>query len=189
MNDTERLLIAFAARVIDQARGNGYPGDIDGGWLQDTMTDMGVLEAVAVTEPCDETNCSCAECDGIPGNCYRLPAAVQLTLAEAEKPIPPHSAFSSREVPIGPGHAEPPTIPYEVAQLRETAKSFRADGDYGTAHLMERAAELLSPPHRALPSGHSVACIHRSGCRRVDQCQGEQRCTALDEGTREGGSR
>jgi hypothetical protein len=84
MNETERKLIRFAAKVIDQARGDGYPGDVDGGWLQDTMEVLGVLEPVTVTEPCSEDGCPCAECGDFPMECYRLPADVQFVLAESE---------------------------------------------------------------------------------------------------------
>lgn len=87
MTPAERKLIRFAAAVMDQARNNGYPGDVDGGWLQDEAERIGVLVAVPVTEPCaDGENgfCACADCDNIPGNCYRLEAMVQLAMAEAE---------------------------------------------------------------------------------------------------------
>jgi hypothetical protein len=46
-------------------------GDIDGGWLQERATELGVLIPVAVTEPCGE-RCDCADLGGIPGTCYRV---------------------------------------------------------------------------------------------------------------------
>lgn len=62
----------FACEMIDQHRNDGYPGDVDGGWMQDRMIALGMLKITEVTEPCSETDCVCAETDGIPGECYRL---------------------------------------------------------------------------------------------------------------------
>lgn len=85
MTETERKLIRFASAVIDQSRNDGFPGDVDGGWLHDKMDSMGIIVPHPVTEPCDPENCPCAELDGIPGECYRLSTEVQLALAEAEQ--------------------------------------------------------------------------------------------------------
>ena len=65
-------IVKFACAVIEQGRNDGYPGDVDGGWLHDAMVDMGLLRTVKVTEPCDDTNCPCAESDDFPQECYRL---------------------------------------------------------------------------------------------------------------------
>lgn len=37
MTAAERKLIRFVGAVIDQARNDGHPGDVDGGWLHDAM--------------------------------------------------------------------------------------------------------------------------------------------------------
>lgn len=60
----------FLKAVMESAREFGG-GDVDGGWIQDYATDMGILIVVQVTEPCGEgENCVCTEY-GFPVECYR----------------------------------------------------------------------------------------------------------------------
>lgn len=71
LSPIERL----ACAVIDQHRNDGYPGDVDGGWLQEEMQRLGMLREVPVTESCavgEHDNCVCEEYGEIPGNCTRL---------------------------------------------------------------------------------------------------------------------
>lgn len=45
--------------------------DVEAWNIQEWATELGLLEPVEVTEPCSETSCMCAECENIPGTCYR----------------------------------------------------------------------------------------------------------------------
>jgi hypothetical protein len=85
-------VLAFARWTIEAARNDGYPGDVDGGSLQDSMESIGILVPVKVTEPCDPDNCVCAENDGLPGECYRLDPDVKALLF----PAPPSEGDASR---------------------------------------------------------------------------------------------
>lgn len=51
-------------------------GDVDGGDLQDTAVECGLLVPTNVTEPCGEI-CYCAEYDDFPQTCYRLSPELQ----------------------------------------------------------------------------------------------------------------
>ena len=82
----------FLENVMESARehGGGHYPDIDGGWLQDRATDVGILVAVPVTEACGEgENCVCVDY-GFPTECYRYSPefkAMRKVLAAApEKP-------------------------------------------------------------------------------------------------------
>lgn len=70
-----------------------------------------------------------------------------------------------------------------------------ANGDYGTPsiefHLPEEqqgqwiargGEELNRVVDSFLPQSNEskLACVHRGGCRKVNECMAEQRCTALD---------
>lgn len=83
MTAAERKLIRWAGAVLDAHRNDGYPGDVDGGTLQDLAVKHGVIVPVPVKEACGEV-CSCAEYDDFPQDCYRLEALVATTLTEAE---------------------------------------------------------------------------------------------------------
>jgi hypothetical protein len=61
-------LAHFALWCLDASRGNSI-GDVDGGELQDKATELGILIAHEVSEPCCES-CNCAEY-GFPTTCYR----------------------------------------------------------------------------------------------------------------------
>ena len=64
----------FLKSVMESAKEHGG-ADVDGGWIQDYATDVGILVAVPVTEPCGEgENCVCAEY-GFPAECYRYSLA------------------------------------------------------------------------------------------------------------------
>lgn len=64
------MLLRFAKELLQEAYESGG-GDIDGGWLQDTAFNYGLLEKVTVTEPCGD-NCHCAEWDDFPQDCFRI---------------------------------------------------------------------------------------------------------------------
>jgi hypothetical protein len=53
--------VAFAGRVLKEHRNEGLPDDVDGGWLQDTALELGLLDERKVYEPCSEETCVCAE--------------------------------------------------------------------------------------------------------------------------------
>ena len=52
--------IRFAGHVLNAHRNEGYPGDVDGGYLQRRATECGLLEERTVSAPCGE-QCACAE--------------------------------------------------------------------------------------------------------------------------------
>jgi hypothetical protein len=93
MTEAETKLLKLAAYVIDSSRGDGYPGDLDGGALQDRMESLGVLVAVPVHEPCDPEGCSCMEYGDFPMECYRLEAMVRHALSGVDPDtFPPKGA-------------------------------------------------------------------------------------------------
>lgn len=50
-----------------------HGGDLDGGTLQEWLTEAGVLVPVRMEKPCGENFCACAEAGAIfPEDCYRL---------------------------------------------------------------------------------------------------------------------
>jgi hypothetical protein len=71
-----RPLATLGLACLDEARQE--LGDLDGGWLEDKATELGVLTAHEVTEPCrpDHEGCRCAEY-GFPCICYRDSEAVK----------------------------------------------------------------------------------------------------------------
>lgn len=90
----------FACAVIDQHRNDGYPGDVEGGWLQDKLEALGMLHKVPVTEPCADLeygNCPCAEYGDIPGECLRLkPDVFKLLALYRKEETEPHAEDSSK---------------------------------------------------------------------------------------------
>lgn len=52
--------VMFAGLVLKQHRNDGYPGDVDGDFLQSAALKAGLIEEHTVAEPCGE-RCSCAE--------------------------------------------------------------------------------------------------------------------------------
>jgi len=50
----------FAGLVLKEHRNDGYPGDLDGDFLQSAAVQAGLLEERTVAQPCGE-NCACAE--------------------------------------------------------------------------------------------------------------------------------
>ena len=62
-------LRAFMEKLLDE-RERSVGGDLDGGWLQDTLIEYGFLVEIEVTEPCGEL-CFCAEWDDFPQTCVR----------------------------------------------------------------------------------------------------------------------
>ena len=71
----------FAIDVLNQSRESF--ADVDGGWIQDRATELGILVPVPVTEACGE-NCQCAEY-GFPADCFRYSEQVQAIRALAQK--------------------------------------------------------------------------------------------------------
>lgn len=62
-------LLRFAGKGLDVCR-VAVIGDWDGGDVQDTMVECGLLAPVEALEPCGE-NCRCVEYDDFPQTCYR----------------------------------------------------------------------------------------------------------------------
>jgi hypothetical protein len=62
----------FACAVIEEHRNDGYPGDVDGGWLHEKMESLGLTHSVRMTEPCNPEGCPCMECGDFPMDCTRL---------------------------------------------------------------------------------------------------------------------
>lgn len=80
----------FAGLVLKQHRNDGYPGDVDGDFLQQSAIECGLIEERTVTEPCGE-NCSCAEVTmpvDFPTTCYFNTAAGKAAIAAADKEPP-----------------------------------------------------------------------------------------------------
>lgn len=70
---TERWA-AFGRAVMAQHK-DGDCGDVDGGWLQETGVQTGVLQIIEAKEPCSEEGCMCAAtCGDWPVDCYRVVA-------------------------------------------------------------------------------------------------------------------
>lgn len=67
----------FGAELFKRHRNDGYPGDVDGGELQELAEKFGLIEQREVTEPCGD-GCTCAEIGDFPSVCY-------FTTAEAKK--------------------------------------------------------------------------------------------------------
>lgn len=53
-------LATFGARVLMQHHGDGERGDVDGGWLQETAVESGVMTKETKTVPCGE-RCACGD--------------------------------------------------------------------------------------------------------------------------------
>lgn len=70
----------FAGMILKMHRNDGQPGDVDGGWLQDVATEIGLLEKFDVpTDGCGE---GCA-CIGESDYCYRLTRSGQAAVKAA----------------------------------------------------------------------------------------------------------
>lgn len=67
--DRLRKLATFGERCLDAFQ--DYYSDLDGGWVQDTAVECGVLVEVTATEPCDPEHCECAGMTDFPTKCYR----------------------------------------------------------------------------------------------------------------------
>lgn len=53
-------LAVFGAKVLMQHHGDGERGDVDGGWLQETAVESGVMTTETKTVPCGE-HCPCGD--------------------------------------------------------------------------------------------------------------------------------
>ncbi|CAE6810826.1 hypothetical protein R69746_05610 [Paraburkholderia aspalathi] len=73
----------FAGMVLKAHRNDGYPGDVDGGFLQQAALDCGLIEERTATEPCGE-GCTCAEVADFPMQCYFNTDSGRAAIAQAE---------------------------------------------------------------------------------------------------------
>ncbi|SDI64587.1 hypothetical protein SAMN04487926_12121 [Paraburkholderia steynii] len=85
----DSAMAKFAGLVLKDHRNDGYPGDVDGGSIQQWALDSGLIEVRTVYERCGE-NCSCAEfvgadawLDGV--ECFFTTDAGKAAIAAAER--------------------------------------------------------------------------------------------------------
>jgi hypothetical protein len=64
-----RALRRFAGFVFSAHRNDGYPGDVDGGEIQQWALECGLIEERQMFEPCSG-HCTCAEICDWPTTCY-----------------------------------------------------------------------------------------------------------------------
>jgi hypothetical protein len=79
--------VRFAGHVLKAHRNDGYPGDVDGGYLQRRAVECGLVEEHTVSGPCGE-NCSCAEVlgdDEWPSQCFFNTEAGKAAMRAAEE--------------------------------------------------------------------------------------------------------
>lgn len=78
----------FAGMVLKEHRNDGYPGDVDGAFLQETALECRLIEERTVSEPCGEM-CTCAEVADFPTQCYfgteAARAAIALSQSQASE--------------------------------------------------------------------------------------------------------
>ena len=67
----------FAIAVLEESREE--LADLDGGWLQDTAEEFGLLERITVTEPCGEM----CRCEDFPQECLRYPQSIKAAIDSA----------------------------------------------------------------------------------------------------------
>lgn len=80
--------VRFAGHVLKAHRNEGYPGDVDGGYLQRRATECGLLEERTMSAPCGE-QCACAEVlsdEEFPTVCYFNTEAGKAAMRAAEDP-------------------------------------------------------------------------------------------------------
>lgn len=70
----------FGGLVLDEARSE--LADLDGGWLEEGATKLGLLQEHEATEPCCESGCRCADY-GFPAQCFRITPAGQAAIDAA----------------------------------------------------------------------------------------------------------
>lgn len=79
--------VRFAGHVLKAHRNEGYPGDVDGGYLQRRAVECGLLEERTVLGPCGE-QCVCAEVlseDEWPSQCFFNTEAGKAAMRTAEE--------------------------------------------------------------------------------------------------------
>lgn len=59
----------FAGLVLKDHRNDGYPGDLDGGMIQNYAQQCGLLEERQMAEPCSDS-CTCVEVADFPTSCF-----------------------------------------------------------------------------------------------------------------------
>lgn len=64
-----RKIARFAGLVLREHRNDGYPGDVDGDFLQGIAVETGLLEERRVESSCG-SECSCADIGEFPTTCY-----------------------------------------------------------------------------------------------------------------------
>jgi hypothetical protein len=64
-----RALRRFTGLIFAAHRNDGYPGDVDGGEIQQWALECGLVEERQMFEPCSE-HCTCAEICDWPTTCY-----------------------------------------------------------------------------------------------------------------------
>lgn len=84
--DSERLL-QFAGEAIMAVRGSHIGSDWDGGSIEESMERCGLIAKVRATEPCGE-DCSCAEWDEFPQDCFRATPLGQSAIDAARSSSP-----------------------------------------------------------------------------------------------------
>ena len=90
VNEAERKLAEaenfqrFAIAVLEESREELT--DINGGWLQDTAEEFGLLERITVTEPCGEM----CRCEDFPQECLRYPQSIKAAIDSARGAKEPH---------------------------------------------------------------------------------------------------
>lgn len=79
--------VIFAGLVLKEHRNDGYPGDVDGDFLQSAALLAGLIEERTVNEPCCES-CTCAEATmpaDFPVVCYFNTEAGKAAIEAANK--------------------------------------------------------------------------------------------------------
>ena len=74
--ETMTRLEKFALAVLEESRDE--LADLDGGWLQDTAEEFGLLVRVPVTEPCGEA----CRCEDFPTACLRYSPQIRKILGK-----------------------------------------------------------------------------------------------------------
>ena len=81
-------ILKFAGLVLQAHQNDGYPGDVDGDFLQQTAVECGLLQVVQTAKRCGE-HCTCAEmvaADEWPVECYCRTALGQKAVDAARTP-------------------------------------------------------------------------------------------------------
>jgi hypothetical protein len=80
MTPTQQKLYEFGKWCAISCREDGG-GDLDGGYLEDKMKELGIVHSVEVLESCGE-DCWCAEWGAFPQTCLRYTDDIMIELKE-----------------------------------------------------------------------------------------------------------